>query len=284
MPKKKTLRDCQEKAKERDGECLSVSYDGSTGYMLWKCKNDHTWQATAGSVLNNRWCPYCAKNRPLTREDIVKMALRFGVVLLSENIKDKKPRWRCVCGNEWNTDIASIRDGHLCPKCAPERIAKTNTQRYGSANPFSSKEIKSKIKKTLLDKYGVDNPTKDRDIALKAAQKTNFVFNLIHWKTNESLLCQGTWERVVVEWLNSNKIDFLWQPQTFTMSDGSTYRPDFYLIKEDLWVEVKGWMRVDAEKKWAEFHTANPNSEIWDKKKLRDLKLINGRGNALRKI
>ncbi len=117
---------------------------------------------------------------------------------------------------------------------------------------------------TFLRKYNVRHPSQDNEIALKIARKTKHASLKRHWKTKKMLVCQASWEKAVVEYLNKNKIDFDWQI-TFKMPDDSTYRVDLYLKKENLFVEIKGYMREVALQKWTWFHKNYPNSELWTK-------------------
>lgn len=147
----------------------------------------------------------------------------------------------------------------------------------GTTNSFSREDIKQKIRQTNLEKYGVEYPTQNKEIRLKAAKSTNNYFYLNHWKTNEKIICQGTWEKKTVEWLNENKIEFEWQSKIFEtpiltkLNNETTYTPDFYLINEDKWIEIKGWFREEESKqKWEWFHRTYPNSELWNKNTLKE--------------
>ena len=44
-PTKKTLEDAKKVAEKNKGECLSTVYINSSTKMLWRCKNNHTWNA-----------------------------------------------------------------------------------------------------------------------------------------------------------------------------------------------------------------------------------------------
>lgn len=103
---------------------------------------------------------------------------------------------------------------------------------------------------------------------LKAARKLNNPSIKFHWKTNEELVCQASYEPKVIDHLNENKINYSWQSKTFTMPNGRTYRPDLYLIDQDIWVEIKGYMRPDAKIKWDWFKTEYPTAELWTEKVL----------------
>ena len=129
-------------------------------------------------------------------------------------------------------------------------------------------------KKTNFEKYGTFSHMQNRDIALKVARSQTQSTIKIHWKTGEELVCQASWEPRVVDYLNNNKINYLWQPQIFKMPNGKTYRPDAYLENEDKWIEIKGYFRKDALEKWNWFQSKHPNSELWDKKKLKEMGIL----------
>jgi hypothetical protein len=165
------------------------------------------------------------------------------------------------CTVEWPDKEISIHDyTFLIDK-------RTNT----TGSPKTEKE---RIKKTILERYGVEHISHSNEIALKIAKKVNKPSIKFHWQTNEELVCQGSYEAKVVDYLNLNQIYYKWQPEVFKLSTGKTYRPDLYLVDSDTWVEIKGWMRLDAKEKWDEFHTNYPNSEIWSKEKLKDMKIL----------
>ncbi len=74
--------------------------------------------------------------------------------------------------------------------------------------------------------------------------------------------------------MNFHKIEYLWQPQIFKISNGKTYRPDLYLIDENKWVEIKGYFRQNAKEKWEWFITKNPTAELWDEKILKSKNIL----------
>lgn len=140
-----------------------------------------------------------------------------------------------------------------------------NVLEGGCGHPDGTKE---KRKNTLIKKYGVDSTLKNKalfDKAMKSQSKTEIK---IHWKTGLELICTASYECFVVDYLNTNKIDYKWQEHAFLMSDGRTYRPDLYLEKDCKYVEIKGIFWKDAREKWDWFHKKYENSEIWDEQKL----------------
>jgi hypothetical protein len=131
-----------------------------------------------------------------------------------------------------------------------------------------------RTKKTNLERFGVEFSSQNREVALKMSKGANSAISLSHWKTGEQLICIASYELRTVNYLNSNKINYLWQPQVFNMPNGKTYRPDLFLINENKWIEIKGYFRKDALEKWNWFQSKYPNSELWDKNKLKSLGIL----------
>lgn len=155
----------------------------------------------------------------------------------------------------------------------PEVIKKkkaTMMKNYGVDNPLKSKEIMSRVKKTNIERYGFDNPTKNKDILLKSMKSCNKAVIKQHWKDNSEIVCVGGYESSVIDYLNLNKIEYIWQIH-FSLPNNKTYICDLYLINEDKYVEIKGYFRKDALEKWTLFQTMYPNSELWDKEKLKTI-------------
>ena len=43
----------------RGGECLSENYTNNKSRLLWKCSNNHEWEAALNDVRKGSWCPIC---------------------------------------------------------------------------------------------------------------------------------------------------------------------------------------------------------------------------------
>lgn len=132
----------------------------------------------------------------------------------------------------------------------------------------------SKKRETCLKLYGYTSVGQVPEFALKAARSNNKSCIKLHWKTGEELICQSGWEPKVVDYLNKNKIEYSWQSRTFTMPNGKTYRPDLFLINENKWIEIKGYFREYSKNKWEWFHKTYPNSELWQKEKLKEIGIL----------
>jgi hypothetical protein len=142
------------------------------------------------------------------------------------------------------------------------------------------KRTTEKRKQTCFKRYGVGNPNQSLLISKKQARSTNNRYIKFHWKTNEEIVCVGSYEAKTVEYLNKNRIEFEWQPKVFqtpiVTPTGllATYRPDLFLINEYKWVEIKGNFRKDAQEKWDWFKSEYSNSELWNENRLKEIGIL----------
>jgi hypothetical protein len=233
---------------------------------------------------------------------------RFGewTVLSFSHRHLHNPYWicQCVCGEKRAVCLTSLTSGtsrscgckstqlrqdtcfanYAVPHAAQSdivqrRIVQTCLSRFGTERPLQSQSIRDKAGATCMARYGVGNPSQNHSIGLRQARAVNSCAVLRHWYSNEDVVCVGSYERLVVEYLNSNRIDYLWQVQTFALPpdmNGNmvTYRPDLYLPDQNIWVEIKGFFRDDALEKWRWFHATYPNSELWNKQHLQSMGLL----------
>lgn len=146
---------------------------------------------------------------------------------------------------------------------------KPTTVRRGVAH---GKRKSEKTKKTCLEKYGKAHYSQVPEIQSKMKRSMRQSVILTHWKTGEEVICVGSYEKIVVEWLNKEKIEFDWQIP-FDCFDEKTYYIDLYLPDRDLYVEIKGWWRQEiSKKKWEWFHEKHPNSALWSTEEMDTIK------------
>jgi hypothetical protein len=154
-----------------------------------------------------------------------------------------------------------------------EKIKQANLKKYGHEYSLQNQEVRQKIKQTCLKKYECEYSCQDPSIALKIARSHRASIILKHWKTGQDIVCVASYEPKVVQYFNDNKIDFVWQVR-FDMPNGKKYFVDVYLPEQKIYVEIKGYFYKDAKEKWDWFHKEYPNSELWDKQKLKELKIL----------
>jgi hypothetical protein len=157
---------------------------------------------------------------------------------------------------------------------AREKTKETCMRLHGVEYTSQIPGSREKARETTRKRFGADHALQNPEIAIKVARSSNIAVIKHHWKTGEELVCQGSYEAKTVDHLNIEQINYDWQPQTFSMPNGKTYRPDFYLPEQDIWVEIKGYMRADAQFKWDWFESVHPTAELWNEKKLKEMGIL----------
>lgn len=178
---------------------------------------------------------------------------------LSDVYKNNKQKliWRCQKGHIFYTCLDRVRNnGSWCPNqiCKNERMVQTS-----------------------LKNFGVSSPIQHPIISLKISKSSNNSGVILHWKDGQELIWQASYEKIVIETLNELNVNFIWKQKKFTTNiigkNGQfrTYEPDLYFPDKDLWIEIKGYKRKSGMEKWEWFHKEYPNSELWDRKRLKEM-------------
>lgn len=239
-----------------------VNYKKVTSKVAALCEDGHRFFITPADLFHKGvWCPDCRskkiqESKRYSSEEIKKILLSIdstAKLRALEYVKGRSASVTILCSKKhlFSSTISRVIRGQWCPECKTERTKKTN-----------------------LAKYGVEYISQVKEIALRAARSLNNSMVREHWKDKAELICVGSYELKVVDYLNKHKINFMWQPRIFVLPNNKTYRPDLYLENENKWVEIKGYFRKDAIEKWQEFQIIQPNSELWDQKKLKEMGIL----------
>jgi len=73
---------------------------------------------------------------------------------------------------------------------------------------------------------------------------------------------RSSWEIEYAKFLDTKGISWLYESKRFTLSDGRTYTPDFYLPATNTYVEIKGHWFPAAKAKFAMFKKEFHNVKI----------------------
>lgn len=57
--KRLTIEAMKELAEAKGGRCLSDVYRNANSKLLWRCNNDHEWEAIPASIIKGHWCRKC---------------------------------------------------------------------------------------------------------------------------------------------------------------------------------------------------------------------------------
>ena len=149
--------------------------------------------------------------------------------------------------------------------------------------------IVSEDRKLQLSKKhsGVGNPMYGKKhseaslLKMKQFQKNNFsirgknsnFYGKIHHGKGDWYICKdgskvwmrSSWEIGFAKYLDENNVMWIYEAKSFPITYNGkegTYTPDFYIIKQNVYFEIKGWWRDDAYIKYTSFKSQYPNIEI----------------------
>jgi hypothetical protein len=124
------LQECKEIAQKRGGDCLSASYSGDNQRLLWRCANNHTWEAVPTSIKQGRWCDYC-HGRKIWSPGVTQSAARIATFRSLAQSKggeclstvylgmNADYLWCCADGHEWEASASNMsKDDRWCPVCS----------------------------------------------------------------------------------------------------------------------------------------------------------------------
>lgn len=129
------LKEAQEHAQSKGGQCLSLEYLGRQKTLVWKCSNieHNSWLAPTDLVIHkNTWCPQCAaQTQSEVRKDKSGLekaqmyAQSRGGQCLSTEYKNQNTQLEWKCGNEKHTSWLALpkiaNRGTWCTHCSREK-------------------------------------------------------------------------------------------------------------------------------------------------------------------
>jgi hypothetical protein len=116
-----TLEICQDKAKSKNGICLSTEYINSKTKLIWQCSKGHKWDAVWSSIKAGYWCNECGGRKTLTIKECKAFAEKKNGKCLSTTYKNayQKLLWQCSKSHEWIADFHHIKHSNRwCPDCS----------------------------------------------------------------------------------------------------------------------------------------------------------------------
>jgi len=175
--------------------------------------------------------------------------------------KINKPKVFCDnCGIEvsvTNHQLHNNKHFYCSPTCRYKHWV-------GKNNPMFGKQVSQKVidNITRLGKSQMGNKNPMFNKKVDRSGKNYFYDDVGHQ-------CRSSWEVNFARILKYNKVDYKYEPISFRLSDGTSYTPDFYLTKENKYIEIKGWATESFKSKFALFKKEYPNIniEIIDTKK-----------------
>ena len=139
---------------------------------------------------------------------------------------DRTKGRKCICVKDLFYPIAET-----CPNCRPV-----------------TRETKEKMRKNHADVSGKNNPMYGKTTHSKYIKYKNKLFH-------------STWEVAFAKFLDKEETKWKYESTRFNLGK-TTYTPDFYLPNLNLYIEIKGYWREDAEEKFKLFKKLYPHIRI----------------------
>jgi len=157
----------------------------------------------------------------------------------------------------------ALRVSHMGKPLSEETKRKISKKNSGKNNPFYGKHHTSETK-AYLDKLRKKNVRRGKD--------SNFYGHTYHSKgqwctrlSGKKIWMRSSWEVKYAEYLDKNTVEWDYESRAFPIvlnEKEQTYRPDFFLVKENQYVEIKGYWRDDAKEKFDAFCEQYPKIKI----------------------
>jgi hypothetical protein len=182
----------------------------------------------------------------------------------------------CKCG-KMTKDYNSIQ----CSNCYLKTLKGTTSPKYKNGLPHCidcKKELSrydAKRCTPCANKFSIIKRLKNRR-NYKGINNPNFG-KVSHgkWSKYKNIWMRSSYEVAYAKYLDKNKIKWLYESKTFDLGN-YTYTPDFYLPKFNLYIEIKGFWRDDAKKKFKLFKIIYPREKITilQEKELKKLNIL----------
>lgn len=183
----------------------------------------------------------CNKCNQLFRNCIFKKHFNFcdGRGTRSQIEASKpKPKLENRTGREWNKGLTKENNASL------RRVSEKMKERHKN-NPYKhSEETLKLLKEKNADKGGLREGSGrglkqwyESPIAGKVYLRSSYEFEYVKYLDSKGILWRA----------NKEKFPYIFQNKTFH------YYPDFYLVKENVYVEIKGFKTERDKAKWSQF-------------------------------
>jgi hypothetical protein len=166
--------------------------------------------------------------------------------------------------------------------------SKEHKLKIGESNKGKKRtEEQNKINSEKIKEYYKNNPKAGKEISNRQYGKNNNRYGKISPNSGHGIrsyypspfqgeVCfRSSYELAYAQYLDSQKILWMYELETFELSGDMTYTPDFFLPKQEKFVEIKGYMSEKSKLKTEKFKEEYPwELDILFRKDLRQLKIV----------
>lgn len=247
---------------EKEGyKLLSNEYNNGNEKLQVICPNGHRWEVRFRAFKSNKCrCPYCSgKGIKFTYDFIKEYIESFGYELKTNKYKNSKTKLLIVCPNkhEFKISWGDFKQGHRCSYC--------NKKHHYTYNEV--KEYVESFGYKLLSKEYTDCK-KYIEVSCPLNHRYYVTFDKFKNAGNRCSICNiSKGEQKVMEWLNKNNINYIYNFEYFKdlLSPlGNPLRPDFILPDYKIWIEYDGEFHYENRMDKSNYDTLKIHDKIKD--------------------
>lgn len=209
--------------------------------ILHQCNLDgYIWSISPNNALNGTGCPMCAGNLKKTTEQYIEEVKNINqdIEVLGEYININTPTLhKCkIDGYTWMGEPANILNGKGCPMCGNKRTS----QLLRKAHDQYIKEVNERNPSIEVIEQYIDAYTPIlHKCKIDGCEWMARPHNILH--RNGCPKCrESSGERIIRQWLESNKIQYIYQKTFSNCKDIKILPFDFYLLEHNTCVEYDG--------------------------------------------
>jgi hypothetical protein len=218
------------------------------------------------------------KNRVFSEEHRQKISLAMKGRKLSEtrrkimseshrgyimpNDQKEKIRQSMLGKNKGRTHTEETKQKHRVARLGKKASVITKMRlSHSSKGRRHTIETKEKIRQARLgvpryELRGDNNPMHTHPNSYKSK------FGKCGYRNDIKMFVRSRWEANICRIYQYLGYTVLYEPKSFRLSNGKTYRPDFFIKELNLWIEVKGRWLKDAKERFDMFVIEYPKIEI----------------------
>lgn len=172
----------------------------------------------------------------------------------------------CIClGVETNRNLSDDHKAKISKSKTGTKLSNEHKENIsnGLLNQENKEERYAKLSESMM---GHKHSRESIEKMIKNRPENNFRGKAGKREDLGDQYFRSRWEANYARILELKQVQYQFEPKIFwlTRSDGSevSYTPDFYLVKEDMYVEVKGYWMDDAKEKFDLFRQQYPEIRI----------------------
>lgn len=262
-------------------------FKGSSKRAMFDCECDHTFECLISNIsCNEHWCPYCSQPPKLLCSDVdCKTCFEKSFASHKKSIywskendciprqafkyTNKKYKFDCECGHIFECQISSISCGEQwCGYCSkpPQLLCSDIDCKTCFEKSFASHE-KAK-------NWSKENKKSAREVFLNCISKFKFMCdkNHIFEKCPDAICSKNGWcpkcvnktEQMVIDYLDSQKIIYTYQPK-FSWCVKKNQLP--FDIQIGNWlIEIDGDQHFEDTKRWNTSYKVIASNDVFKMK------------------